>query len=207
MSVIHRFRNLSSYSSLNNLLFNHHPIKHPFKFNIRSIITKIRNKSEHRMNSSVIKEYHPHIIHKRSINNYPHIHHHPYQLSSNRNFTILVHNQPDVGEGTVEVDILEWYVKIGDKVKSLQIIGKGKYEKADVDIYSPYTGIVHQIVIEAKNIARVGEPLIAFEVEDAAPETTETKQAIPEIKTNVENTPISELSVSLLFKDNNTSYQ
>lgn len=80
---------------------------------------------------------------------------------------IKVYNQPDVGEGTVEVDILEWLIKEGDKVKALQTIGRGKYEKADVDILAPtYDGIVHKILVEAGTVAIVGKPLIEFEVDD-----------------------------------------
>ena len=87
---------------------------------------------------------------------------------------IKVYNQPDVGEGTVEVDILEWLIKEGDTVSALQTIGRGKYEKADVDILAPtYTGTVHKILVEAGSVAYVGKPLVQFEVEDdgiASPE-------------------------------------
>ena len=39
-----------------------------------------------------------------------------------RNFGIKVYKCPEPGEGTVEVDILEWLVKPGDKVKSLDVV-------------------------------------------------------------------------------------
>mmetsp|Transcript_47117 Transcript_47117/g.75491 ORF Transcript_47117/g.75491 Transcript_47117/m.75491 type:complete len:580 (+) Transcript_47117:778-2517(+) len=92
-----------------------------------------------------------------------------YQHHIRRHFgaKIKVYNQPDVGEGTVEVDILEWLIKPGDKVKALQTIGRGKYEKADVDILAPtYNGTVHKILVEAGTVAIVGKPLVEFEVDD-----------------------------------------
>merc|ERR1719474_1075193 len=90
--------------------------------------------------------------------------HHPVRWFSK---IIKTYNQPDVGEGTVEVDILEWSVQPGDDVKGLQTIGRGKYEKADIDILAPsYSGKVHRIVVAAGDTAIVGAPLIEFEVDD-----------------------------------------
>eukprot|EP01083_Nonionella_stella_P293773 999031_1 len=105
-----------------------------------------------------------------------------YQLLSNVLFNkryfgtkIQVYNQPDVGEGTVEVDIIEWLIKPGDNIKPLQTIGRGKYEKADVDILAPaYAGIVHKILVNAGEIALVGKPLVEFEIEDSNEDTTTT---------------------------------
>jgi len=101
----------------------------------------------------------------------------PYHKNNIRHFgtKIKTYNQPDVGEGTVEVDILEWLIKEGDKVKALQTIGRGKYEKADVDILAPtYDGIVHKILVEAGTVAIVGKPLIEFEVDDDDSSSSDT---------------------------------
>merc|ERR1719474_1010435 len=96
--------------------------------------------------------------------------HHPVRWFSK---IIKTYNQPDVGEGTVEVDILEWSIQPGDEVKGLQTIGRGKYEKADIDILAPsYSGKVHRIVVAAGETAIVGKPLIEFEVEDDGSSTT-----------------------------------
>lgn len=93
--------------------------------------------------------------------------------------TIKTYNQPDVGEGTVEVDILEWSIAVGDSVSMLQTIGRGKYEKADIDILAPaYSGTVHRICVPAGNVAIVGQPLIEFAVE-------EDELAAPKSATNI----------------------
>ena len=109
-----------------------------------------------------------------------HTHHRRYFAKKYKTY-----NQPDVGEGTVEVDILEWLIKPGDTVKALQTIGRGKYEKADVDILAPtYDGIVSKILVEAGTVAIVGKPLVEFEVEDdGSPSTDDTTQEVIESTT------------------------
>lgn len=99
--------------------------------------------------------------------------------------TIKTYNQPDVGEGTVEVDILEWSIAVGDSVSMLQTIGRGKYEKADIDILAPaYSGTVHRICVPAGNVAIVGQPLIEFAVE-------EEELAAPKSATNIASATLS----------------
>merc|ERR1719295_2267654 len=114
----------------------------------------------------------------------------PSFLSHIRHFgtTIKTYNQPDVGEGTVEVDILEWNIAPGDEVSMLQTIGRGKYEKADIDILAPaYSGIVHKICVPAGQVAIVGQPLVEFEVEDDAA-TADTPSETP---TNIASSTIT----------------
>ena len=89
----------------------------------------------------------------------PHLH-----FKSCRGFAkkVRVFNTPEQGEGTVEVDILEWFIKEGDKVSAFDVIGHGKYEKSDFDIYAPFDGEVKRLIIPQGNIARCHEPLIEF---------------------------------------------
>ena len=47
---------------------------------------------------------------------------------------------PDVGEGIVEAEITEWYVKPGDKVDDGDLIVDIMTDKATVEVPSPEAG-------------------------------------------------------------------
>ena len=49
---------------------------------------------------------------------------------------------PDLGEGTVESEIGEWFIKVGDLVKEEDIVGTVMTDKAAVEVSSPVTGTV-----------------------------------------------------------------
>ena len=52
---------------------------------------------------------------------------------------------PDLGEGTVESEIGEWNVKVGDVVPEDAIVGTMMTDKAAVELNSPVTGTVHSL--------------------------------------------------------------
>ena len=47
---------------------------------------------------------------------------------------------PDLGEGTVESEIGEWFIKVGDLVEEEQVVGTMMTDKAAVELSSPVTG-------------------------------------------------------------------
>ncbi|HWU26014.1 MAG TPA: biotin/lipoyl-containing protein, partial [Rhizomicrobium sp.] len=49
---------------------------------------------------------------------------------------------PDVGEGTAEAEIVEWHVKVGDRVEEDQKLVDVMTDKATVEMTSPVSGIV-----------------------------------------------------------------
>ena len=56
--------------------------------------------------------------------------------------TRYVFKMPDLGEGTVEAEVVAWHVKVGDLVKEDQVIAEVMTEKAAVEVPSPVTGRV-----------------------------------------------------------------
>ena len=77
---------------------------------------------------------------------------------------------PDLGEGTVESEIGEWNVAVGDLVKEDAVIGTMMTDKAAVELNSPVTGTVLKLAGEPGDMIAVGSPLIVFETDaDAAP--------------------------------------
>lgn len=70
---------------------------------------------------------------------------------------------PDLGEGTVESEIGEWLVKVGDQVKEEDIVGTMMTDKAAVELSSPVSGRVVQLAGEPGDKVAVGAPLVIFE--------------------------------------------
>ena len=74
---------------------------------------------------------------------------------------------PDIGEGVVEGEVVEWMVAVGDAVKEDDPILSVMTDKATVEIPSPVDGTVTKVVGEAGDILPVGVVCIEFEVEGA----------------------------------------
>lgn len=102
-------------------------------------------------------------------------------------------NLPDLGEGIHEGEIVSVLVAVGDTVAEGQPILVVETDKATVEIPSPFTGLVSAVRVEAGAQARVGEPLLGFDLgadaaePDGAPRTAQTS-ARP-VATVVERTP------------------
>lgn len=77
---------------------------------------------------------------------------------------------PDLGEGTVESEIGEWYINVGDHVTEEDVVGTMMTDKAAVELSSPVTGTVVKLAGEPGDIVAVGAPLVIFETDAAAPE-------------------------------------
>ncbi len=75
---------------------------------------------------------------------------------------------PDLGEGTVEAEIAEWMVQVGDLVREEDTICSMLTDKAAVELSSPVSGRVVSIAGEVGDSVAVGSPLITFNVEGPA---------------------------------------
>jgi pyruvate dehydrogenase E2 component (dihydrolipoamide acetyltransferase) len=72
---------------------------------------------------------------------------------------------PDLGEGLQEAEIVQWFVKTGDTVKTDQPMVSVETAKAIVDIPAPYEGTVARLYGNPGDIAHIGAPLVGFEGE------------------------------------------
>jgi 2-oxoisovalerate dehydrogenase E2 component (dihydrolipoyl transacylase) len=79
--------------------------------------------------------------------------------------TRYVFKMPDLGEGTVEAEIVAWHVKVGDDVAEDQVMAEVMTEKAAVEVPAPVTGRVVSITGGPGDMVRVGAELIVFETE------------------------------------------
>ena len=73
---------------------------------------------------------------------------------------------PDIGEGIVECEVIEWKVKVGDLIEEDQIIVDVSTDKAIVEIPSMYNGLVTQLFYAQGEIAKVNSPLFSLEIEN-----------------------------------------
>jgi pyruvate/2-oxoglutarate dehydrogenase complex dihydrolipoamide acyltransferase (E2) component len=70
---------------------------------------------------------------------------------------------PDVGEGIHEGEIVKWHVKPGDAVKEDQLIVEVMTDKATVEITSPKTGRIGQLLAKEGVVAKVGDVIVTIE--------------------------------------------
>jgi 2-oxoisovalerate dehydrogenase E2 component (dihydrolipoyl transacylase) len=77
----------------------------------------------------------------------------------------FVFKLPDLGEGTVEAEIVGWRVKPGDLVAEDDVIVELMTDKAAVEVPSPVAGRVVSTTGAAGDMVPVGSPLIVFETQ------------------------------------------
>lgn len=84
---------------------------------------------------------------------------------------------PDAGEGLTEAEILTWRVAPGDMVTQNQVLVEIETAKAAVELPSPWSGVVAELLAEPGATVSVGTPIIAIETEPAPPADTQPADA------------------------------
>jgi 2-oxoisovalerate dehydrogenase E2 component (dihydrolipoyl transacylase) len=79
----------------------------------------------------------------------------------------FVFTLPDLGEGTVEAEIVAWKVKPGDQVAEEDVIAEVMTEKAVVELSAPVSGKVVSVTGGPGDKLAVGSELIVFETSAA----------------------------------------
>ncbi len=80
----------------------------------------------------------------------------------------FVFKMPDLGEGTVDAEIVAWHAKPGDAVTEDQLIVEVMTDKAAVEVPAPVSGRVVSITGRPGDKVAVGSPLIVFDVGESA---------------------------------------
>ena len=75
---------------------------------------------------------------------------------------------PDIGEGIVECEVVEWHVAEGDVIEEDQPVVEVMTDKALVEITAPEAGRVTRLYVDKGEIAKVHAPLFAYEVKGEA---------------------------------------
>jgi len=75
-----------------------------------------------------------------------------------------IFKMPDLGEGTVDAEIVAWHAKPGDQVTEDQLIVEVMTDKAAVEVPAPVSGRVVSVTGAPGEKVAVGSPLIVFEL-------------------------------------------
>ena len=75
---------------------------------------------------------------------------------------------PDLGEGTVDAEIVAWHTKPGDVVTEDQLIVEVMTDKAAVEVPAPVSGRVVSVTGAPGDKIAVGSPLIVFELTEGS---------------------------------------
>ena len=81
-------------------------------------------------------------------------------LSVNASSGLQQFRLADIGEGIAEVELMKWFVKEGDSIKSFDRICEVQSDKATVEITSRYDGRVESILHAEGSIVKVGSVLV-----------------------------------------------
>jgi 2-oxoisovalerate dehydrogenase E2 component (dihydrolipoyl transacylase) len=84
---------------------------------------------------------------------------------------------PDLGEGTVAAEIVNWHVKPGDLVAEDEVVVEVMTEKAAVEVPAPVSGRVISTTGAPGDTVAVGAELIVLETEAAAPAVAAARPA------------------------------
>lgn len=79
--------------------------------------------------------------------------------------TRYVFKMPDLGEGTVEAEVVAWHVSVGQQVEEDQTMAEVMTEKAAVEVPAPVTGKVVSMAAKPGDVISVGAELIVFDIE------------------------------------------
>lgn len=112
---------------------------------------------------------------------------------------------PDIGEGIAQVELVEWFVKVGDVIAEDQVVADVMTDKATVEIPSPVSGKVLALGGQPGEVMAVGSELIRIEVEgsgnhvdvpQAKPVEAPAAPAAAKAEPRVEPQPVASPAVS-----------
>ena len=101
----------------------------------------------------------------------------------------FIFKMPDVGEGVAEAEVVEWHVKIGDRVEEDQHLVDVMTDKATIDIESPVAGTVVEVAGEVGDVIAIGSMLLVIEVEGAEATEAEAEAAAEQIEDDMSDAP------------------
>jgi 2-oxoisovalerate dehydrogenase E2 component (dihydrolipoyl transacylase) len=101
---------------------------------------------------------------------------------------------PDVGEGLVEAEIVEWKVKVGDVVTLNQPLVDIETAKATVELPSPYAGTIVTLHGNPGDVMEVHQPLITFDVGGSGASKATAKTSTKPTSSATIDEPVAEVA-------------
>lgn len=110
-------------------------------------------------------------------------------------FTVIL---PDIGEGVVEGEVIQWLKNPGDSVKKDEPVVIIMTDKATVELPAPTPGHVSDCFYKAGDIAKVGKPIYAIATENQTNELSPPPSPTPTQKISHTTTPSPQRSTHAL---------
>ena len=92
---------------------------------------------------------------------------------------MFVFHLPEIGEGVVEGEIVQWLVKVGDVVSEDQPVCEIMTDKATVEISTPKGGRVVQLFGKPGDVIKVHSTLANIDTDGSAPRVTVPEIPVP----------------------------
>ena len=70
---------------------------------------------------------------------------------------------PQIGETVTEGTIVSWFKNIGDRIEVDEVIAEIGTDKVDIELESPVSGILTEILVNVDDTVAVGTPLAKIE--------------------------------------------
>ena len=90
-------------------------------------------------------------------------------------------NLPDIGEGIVECEVVDWFVQVGDVIEEDQPIADVMTDKALVQIPAMETGVITELFCKKGGVAKVHAPLFSYRVSGSEGDDSVAVQADTQI--------------------------
>lgn len=81
---------------------------------------------------------------------------------------------PDLGEGIVEAEIVEWFVEVGDSVTSDSVLVAVTTDKATVEVSAPVDGTISWLGAQPGDIISVGSEFVGIDQDAGLPKDGDT---------------------------------
>ncbi|MGB1292187.1 MAG: biotin/lipoyl-containing protein, partial [Pseudoalteromonas sp.] len=91
---------------------------------------------------------------------------------------------PDIGEGIVECEIVEWLVAEGEQIEEDQAVCDVMTDKALVQIPAKHTGTVHKLYYAKGEVAQVHSPLFQMSIAGTQQVNVDVNKAVVKAQTN-----------------------
>ncbi|CAM9847024.1 unnamed protein product [Ectocarpus sp. 6 AP-2014] len=99
----------------------------------------------------------------------------------------------DIGEGILEVEVLQWYVAPGDSVSQFDKLCEVQSDKANVEITSRYDGVVRKVHWNVGDMVQTGAILV--DIEERAASSAGSSTPRQPYLSSAESTGVPQLSV------------
>ncbi len=96
---------------------------------------------------------------------------------------------PDIGEGIVECELVEWLVAEGDVIAEDQPVADVMTDKALVQIPAMHSGVVDKLYYAKGEIAKVHQPLFAMTPEGSAQSESVAEPIVAEATAEIPAVP------------------